>query len=351
MPVGSTGSFFLEEAGAGGSQTVYRRASVYFSIVKSSRKFPGYFNPVEKRVIVNWTKNIASSGPDPPDAHMVVTARTGSGRDHHKVTRVWNYHQVKAWYQTLYQRLCATKKANAKTKVPAAHQNYMRSIPMNFSTQQNALMQAAMQQPVVDGRGKKRPYPGYPAQNNVQQMMSMQGMMPGMVMPNMPNMQNQMGQMMSNMGQFNFPQNVQQMMQLQAQSQMMQQQMLAQQQHHVLLAQQHQQQSRAALLQSQQQAEKIVKQAQALASSTNPNHLAMDGSGSTSSTKPKSTIDSISSSTSSTSSSSSSPPMSASVEALQAVTNASIAQISAQASAVPTQESHSSEPATKKLKT
>ena len=54
VPVGSTGSFFLEEAGAGGSQTVYRRASVYFSIVKSSRKFPGYFNPVEKRVIVNW---------------------------------------------------------------------------------------------------------------------------------------------------------------------------------------------------------------------------------------------------------------------------------------------------------
>ena len=167
------------------------------------------------KIYYKRTKNIASSGPDPPDAHMVVTARTGSGRDHHKVTRVWNYHQVKAWYQTLYQRLCATKKANAKTKVPAAHQNYMRSIPMNFSTQQNALMQAAMQQPVVDGRGKKRPYPGYPAQNNVQQMMSMQGMMPGMVMPNMPNMQNQMGQMMSNMGQFNFPQNVQQMMQLQ----------------------------------------------------------------------------------------------------------------------------------------
>ena len=57
------------------------------------------------KIYYKRTKNIASSGPDPPDAHMVVTARTGSGRDHHKVTRVWNYHQVKAWYQTLYQRL------------------------------------------------------------------------------------------------------------------------------------------------------------------------------------------------------------------------------------------------------
>ena len=47
----STGSFFLDDSEEG--QTVYRRASVYFSIVKSSRKFPGYFNPVEKRIIVN----------------------------------------------------------------------------------------------------------------------------------------------------------------------------------------------------------------------------------------------------------------------------------------------------------
>ena len=48
----TTGSFFLDDSEDG--QTVYRRASVYFSIVKSSRKFPGYFNPFEKRVIVNW---------------------------------------------------------------------------------------------------------------------------------------------------------------------------------------------------------------------------------------------------------------------------------------------------------
>ena len=48
----STGSFFIEDSEDG--QTVYRRASVYFSIVKSSRKFPGYFNPAEKRIIVHW---------------------------------------------------------------------------------------------------------------------------------------------------------------------------------------------------------------------------------------------------------------------------------------------------------
>ena len=48
----TTGSFFLDDSEDG--QIVYRRASVYFSIVKSSRKFPGYFNPFEKRVIVNW---------------------------------------------------------------------------------------------------------------------------------------------------------------------------------------------------------------------------------------------------------------------------------------------------------
>ena len=37
----TTGSFFLDDSEDG--QIVYRRASVYFSIVKSSRKFPGYF--------------------------------------------------------------------------------------------------------------------------------------------------------------------------------------------------------------------------------------------------------------------------------------------------------------------
>jgi hypothetical protein len=52
----STGSFFLDDSEEG--QTVYRRASVYFSIVKSSRKFPGYFNPVEKRIIVNCKSSL-----------------------------------------------------------------------------------------------------------------------------------------------------------------------------------------------------------------------------------------------------------------------------------------------------
>jgi hypothetical protein len=59
----STGSFFLEDSEDG--QTVYRRASVYFSIVKSSRKFPGYFNPVEKRIIVNWYVNGTTLSPPP----------------------------------------------------------------------------------------------------------------------------------------------------------------------------------------------------------------------------------------------------------------------------------------------
>ena len=48
----SPASFFIEDSEDG--QTVYRRASVYFSIVKSSRKFPGYFTPAEKRIIVQW---------------------------------------------------------------------------------------------------------------------------------------------------------------------------------------------------------------------------------------------------------------------------------------------------------
>ena len=48
----SPASFFIEDSEDG--QTVYRRASVYFSIVKSSRKFPGYFNPQNKHIIVQW---------------------------------------------------------------------------------------------------------------------------------------------------------------------------------------------------------------------------------------------------------------------------------------------------------
>ena len=77
--VGSSpcGSFVLAEPGR--PDVVYRRASVYFSIVRSSRKFPGYFNPEEKTRVVTWTKNIANGGPD-MDAGVFVTARTGSGR-------------------------------------------------------------------------------------------------------------------------------------------------------------------------------------------------------------------------------------------------------------------------------
>jgi hypothetical protein len=77
--VGSSpcGSFVLAEPGR--PQIVYRRASVYFTIVKSSRKFPGYFNPKEKTRVVVWTKNIANGGAD-IDPGVVVTARTGSGR-------------------------------------------------------------------------------------------------------------------------------------------------------------------------------------------------------------------------------------------------------------------------------
>lgn len=71
------GSFVLSSPGQ--PQVVYRRASVYFSIVKSSRKFPGYFDPQEKTKVVIWTKNIANGGPD-MDPGVVVTARTGSGR-------------------------------------------------------------------------------------------------------------------------------------------------------------------------------------------------------------------------------------------------------------------------------
>ena len=71
------GSFVLAEPGL--PKVVYRRASVYFSIVKSSRKFPGYFDPNEKTRVVMWTKNIANGGAD-MDADVYVTARTGSGR-------------------------------------------------------------------------------------------------------------------------------------------------------------------------------------------------------------------------------------------------------------------------------
>ena len=48
----SKGSTFTENFQ--GSQVVYRRPSVYFSIVKSSRKFPGYFNAAQKLIIVSW---------------------------------------------------------------------------------------------------------------------------------------------------------------------------------------------------------------------------------------------------------------------------------------------------------
>lgn len=99
------GSFVLAEPGL--PKVVYRRASVYFSIVKSSRKFPGYFDPNEKTRVVMWTKNIANGGAD-MDADVYVTARTGSGRDRHKITRKWNYLEVKAWYTNLYTRLCNT---------------------------------------------------------------------------------------------------------------------------------------------------------------------------------------------------------------------------------------------------
>ena len=77
--VGSSpcGSFVLVEPGR--AEVVYRRASVYFSIVKSSRKFPGYFDPGEKERVVIWTKNISNGGPD-MDEGVYVTARTGSGR-------------------------------------------------------------------------------------------------------------------------------------------------------------------------------------------------------------------------------------------------------------------------------
>ena len=55
----TTGSFFLDDSEDG--QTVYRRASVYFSIVKSSRKFPGYLNPLEKRALLRWYVFFSSS--------------------------------------------------------------------------------------------------------------------------------------------------------------------------------------------------------------------------------------------------------------------------------------------------
>ena len=100
------------------------------------------------------TKNISNDGPEPLDANSVVTARTSSNQ----VTRGWNYHQVKQWYFSLYQRLCATKKANEANLASAnAHSVSMRPV---YSDGAPAGMQQQQTSGATNGRGTKRTYPG-----------------------------------------------------------------------------------------------------------------------------------------------------------------------------------------------
>ena len=235
------------------------------------------------------TKNIAVGGKNPPNAHINVTARTGSGREHHKITRSWNYQQVKAWYKILYQRLSATKskKMADATKTAGAAPIYLDTVSSvgmqqttngNKNTNKNKnkrpypgmVYPAQVHVPPVgmqgqtttgtgtgtgngngngNGNGSRRSYPsGYPGQNGMVPMVTMNGY-PGYPLPypqNVPNVQQHM-----------------QMRQLQAQNQMLQQQMLAQQQsHHALFAQQQQQH-----MQQQQQHMQLQQHIQHLAAS------------------------------------------------------------------------------------
>jgi hypothetical protein len=217
------------------------------------------------------TKNIAAGGVDPPDADVVVTARTGSGREHHKVTRVWNYHQVKAWYQTLYQRLCSTKKVNEHVKSSQTSNYPMpNQVPMFLNIpqaqQQQFIHSRSSNSNIIKKNNLKRSNPSSNSYSNSHQSSQQQNSninmmnMNGLNMMNLSNygpaaafsgLNQGLDQGMNNNASMNGTISHQQMtmmQQLQAQNQIMQQQMLAQ--HKMLLQQQ--QQNQQALLRRQQ---------------------------------------------------------------------------------------------------
>jgi len=190
------------------------------------------------------TKNISNDGPEPLDANSVVTARTSSNQ----VTRGWNYHQVKQWYFSLYQRLCATKKAN-EANLASAHAHSVSMRPV-YSDGAPAGMQQQQTSGATNGRGTKRTYPG-PFQQVVSQPMVSASGYPMQVQPGMSLLQLQQMQKM------------QLHRQQQTHNHMVQQQMLvlAQQEHHRnLLAEQQQQQLRLKRLQQLHQSNNVQVQ-------------------------------------------------------------------------------------------
>ena len=233
------------------------------------------------------TKNIAAGGPDPPDADTPVTARTPLRRDYHKVIRVWNYHQVKAWYQTLHQRLCAKKDAQQQaqqqkviTRPPTSSSyNTMEQSPMSMKGVSEGVAEAATttttttttmttnpQSPQLKYfiEEQKRPYPSSAAPSRVMKSQKKSSSIRGLKKSYLESLSSSYGKgsqpqpaqptatnplvMRSN---FSTPNVCAQIMQLQAQNQILQQQMFAQQ-HATALLQQQQQATQVALQQRHQ---------------------------------------------------------------------------------------------------